>query len=111
MYIILYHIACLCFRYVIVFRLDELLSSLNLTLESFRCLHYYGIHSQGVYRKVMAKPNGLTWKVITDEEIRLSSDEHMTTEDTEDGLNIDMKFSLQPSTYATSMLREVLENI
>lgn len=68
-------------------KLQQMLSELGLTLDSFR-LRHFGMHIAGSYRKMVACPRHMTWEWL-------------------DGRSLRLHFTLNPSCYATMLLGEL----
>ncbi len=154
---------------LISYRLVDLVSSVNLTMSSFKLLRQYGLSVPGAYRPIISYPQSLTWKLtnntitstvlpsdceqdnVTNNTTVLPSDYDIVTSTTEstvlpsdcehdmmllteqdnaaishkglsntkgvstttsatDATDIEMCFILESSCYATSMLRELLQD-
>ena len=54
-------VSSLC--YYLILRLMELVSSVDLTLSSFKLLRDYGLSVPGAYRRIISCPQSLTWKL------------------------------------------------
>ncbi len=131
----LYHTKDTVCLYMIVLlishRLVDLVSSVNLTISSFKLLRQYGLSVPGAYRRIISYPQSLTWKLtnntttttvlpsdmllLTEQDNAIISHKGLsstkgvsTTTSTTGATDIEMCFILESSCYATSMLRELL---
>ena len=71
---------------------QDMLLADGVSLERFRVMKKIGFNITGAYRKIVVKPEGLSWKWLNDT------------------CDICMEFKLPPSSYATVLLKGVLDD-
>jgi tRNA(Glu) U13 pseudouridine synthase TruD len=105
-----------------------MMAAIGLTAASFR-VSRLRISSAGGYRKLIAHPKNLSWRLRTlpslpqtpaigssSEQVVVTPDRPERTDSAsfcsgEDRLGVEMNFDLAPSMYATMFIREITKNI
>ena len=118
------------------YRLYEMLTAVSLSLSSFKLLRHFGLTVPGAYRHLVTRPQYLTSKLVEKVKpsvevlpvspVKTSSsvscdqshdvgtqlhDACSTSQQTKELESaLELEFSLGPSCYATSMLREIIQD-
>ena len=81
----------------------ELLAATGLTLASFKVLRKYDLSVLGSYHKLIGHVKDLKWKLVNE-----TPPPTTFLGETKSNISLDLEFSLNPSCYATTALREIL---